>query len=48
MGSDEFEIVIGKLIIAKQFMTHAYYESIDAIVEDLVQDYLELRNNNEL
>lgn len=48
MRVEEYEIAIGKLVILKQFLTHNHYESIDDVVEGLISEFLERRNNGEL
>ena len=48
MRVEEYEIAIGKLIILKQFLTHNHYEAIDDVVESLISEFLERRNNGEI
>lgn len=48
MRVEEYEIAIGKLVILKQFLTHNHYKEVDDMIESLVLEYLERRNNGEL
>jgi len=48
MRVEEYEIAIGKLIILKQFLTQNHYEDIDSLVESLIDEFLERRNNGEI
>lgn len=48
MTNDEYETAIGKLVLLKQFLTVTHHEAADAMIEGLVDEYLERRNNNEL
>ena len=48
MRLEEYEIAIGKLIILKQFLTMNHYEEVDNLIEDLISEFLERRNNGEL
>ena len=40
MTSDEYEIVIGKLMIVKLYMTKNHRDNIDAVIEALENEYL--------
>lgn len=48
MTSEEYEIVMGKLVIVKLFLLKKHRDDIDAIMENLETEYLERRSNNEL
>ena len=48
MRIEEYEIVIGKLYILKQFLTQNHYEDIDNLIESLVDEFLDRKNNGEL
>ena len=48
MRVEDYEIAIGKLIILKQFLTLDHYQAVDDLVEDLLSEFLERRNNGEL
>ena len=48
MTNDEYETVIGKLVILKLFLTESHRNAIDEVIEKLETEYLERRNNPEL
>ena len=48
MTNDEYETVIGKLVLAKLYLTHHHYADIDALIEKLETEYMERRQNYEL
>lgn len=48
MTNDEYETVIGKLVLAKLYLTHHYYADVDAIIQKLETEYMERRKKNEL
>lgn len=48
MRVEEYELAIGKLVLLKQFLTHNHYENIDAMIETLIDEYLERKNRGEL
>lgn len=48
MTNDEYETVIGRLVILKLFLTQHHREDVDAIIEKLETEYLERRSNNKL
>ena len=48
MGREEYELVIGKLVLAKQHMTQNHYKAIDDVIEQLIDEYVERNTRNEL
>ena len=48
MTNDEYETVIGKLVLAKLYLTHNHYADIDALIVELETEYMERRHNFEL
>ena len=48
MTNDEYETVIGKLVLAKLYLTHHHYDDIDALIVKLEAEYMERRRNFEL
>ena len=47
MTNDEYETVIGKLVILKLFLTPCLREDVDALIEKLRTEYMERRQSNE-
>ena len=45
MTNDEYETVIGKLVILKLFLTQPHKGEVDAIIEKLETEYLERRQS---
>lgn len=48
MTSDEYETVVGKLVLAKLHLTHHHHADVDALIEKLMVEYMERRGRNEL
>ena len=48
MTNEDYETVIGKLVLTRLFLTHHHHGNIDELIEELVTEYLERRNRNEL
>ena len=48
MTNDEYETVIGKLVILKLFLTKPHRHAVDEVIEGLKSEYLERRGRNEL
>ena len=48
MTNDEYETVIGKLVILKLFLTAPHRDAVDEVIEGLETEYLERRGRNEL
>ena len=48
MANDDYEIVIGKLVLAKLNLTHHHHADVDALIEKLRTEYMERRKNSEL
>lgn len=48
MKNDDYEIILGKLVILKLFLTEKYRNAIDGVMEELEAEYLVRRNNKEL
>lgn len=48
MSAEDYEIVIGKLVILKLFLTQPHRDNVDIIIEGLETEYLERRTKNEL
>lgn len=48
MTHDEYEIVIGKLVLVKLYLTRPHKDKIDELIEDLETEYLERRTRKEV
>lgn len=48
MRIEEYELVIGKLVLLKSFTTQSHYEAIDELIEVFTSEYVERRTNGEL
>lgn len=48
MTNDEYETVIGKLVILKLFLTQPHRAEVDVLIEALELEYLERRRKSEL
>jgi len=48
MRIEEYEIVIGKLVLAKEYLTQNHYQMIDDVIETLSAEYTERRTSGEL
>lgn len=48
MTNDEYETVIGKLVLTKLYLTHNHRADVDALIEKLESEYMERRQNFEL
>lgn len=48
MTNDEYETVIGKLTLAKIYLTHNHHNDIDALITKLETEYMERRQSYEL
>lgn len=48
MRIEEYEIVIGKLVLAKEFLTLNHYKMIDEVIETLAAEYTDRRTSGEL
>lgn len=48
MQHDEYETVIGKLVLTKLYMVGSHRATIDAVIEEIESEYIERRNRNEI
>lgn len=48
MTNDEYETVIGKLVLIKLYLTHYHHDDVDVLIEKLVTEYMERRQDFEL
>lgn len=48
MAHDEYETVIGKLVLLKLYLVQPFRDKVDELIEEIEQDYIERRGRKEV
>ena len=48
MSTDDYEIVLGKLVLLKLYLLKPHRDSIDILIEELEEEYLQRKGEGKL